>query len=67
MCILGVATTAILVSVLLLEMGIGGIGGLSAGAVIFVSSSNVVEWCALFGEEGGGTSSSSLKLMSSGN
>ena len=61
---LGVATRAILVSVLPLE--IGGIGGLSAWAVIFLSSPNVVGWCALFGGESGGTSSSSLKLMSSG-
>ena len=64
MHILGVATRAILVSVLPLE--IGGIGGLSAGAITFLSSPNVVGWCALFGGESGGTSSSSLKSMSSG-
>ena len=64
MHILGVATRAILVSVLPLE--IGGIGGLSAGAITFLSSPNVVGWCALFGGASGGTSSSSLKSMSSG-
>ena len=65
MRILGVATRDILVSILPLEMGVGGIRGLSPGAVFFLSSSNIVEWCALFGEEGGGTSSFFLKSMSS--
>ena len=42
MHILGVATRAIFISVLPLEMGVGGIGGPSAWAVIFLSSLNVV-------------------------
>ena len=42
MHILGVATEAIFISVLPLEMGVGGIGGPSAWAVIFLSSPNVV-------------------------
>ena len=42
MHILGVATRAIFVSVLPLEMGVAGIGGPSAWAVIFLSSPNVV-------------------------
>ena len=66
MRILGVATRAIFISVLPLEMGAGGIGGPSAWAVIFLSSPTVVGWYALFGGEGGGTSSSFLKSMSSG-